>query len=97
MPSSRSATAAGIDELPTLMESPQQPNHAASICLAFYAGVGQRLVEGFGHQLGRACVPALAELGTACAEDGDLVLDTGCHDQAFPPAKAGTAFQKYRL
>ncbi len=47
--------------------------------LGIDAGVGDRLLVGFEHQLLGAGVPALAELGAAHSENCDLVLDTPCH------------------
>ena len=47
--------------------------------LAFYACIGEGLLESLCQQLRRACVPAFAKTRAAHAENGYLVLDTCCH------------------
>ena len=63
--------------------------------VALDPGIGQRLGEGLDHQPIGTHIPALAKAGAAHADNGDLVLDTLCH-QASPNCgrASGAAFQK---
>ena len=59
------------------------------------AGVGDRLVERLQHQIFRTAVPALAEAGTAHADDGNLVANSCSHLLfLYVGLRTGVAFQK---